>query len=157
MTHPAVNPPARYVHRLSLAIVAATALAGEATYSAEPSLTSQASAASLRVPGYGPGIAGSVTLGPTAPVCTPDQPCEKPYAGVEVVASRLVPTGVVPPAPVQAYTNAQGNFIMSAPPGRYLVRVEVPDGPYPICTTTQTSVGRGVFALVQLACDTGIR
>jgi hypothetical protein len=104
----------------------------------------------LNVPGYGPGIAGQIVVGPTAPVCRPEIPCTRPFAGarVEILDNlrRLV---------ASAISNKSGNFIVSVPSGDYIVHVQVVD--FPRCEEANVTVGPSLFVLAAIECDTGIR
>jgi hypothetical protein len=112
--------------------------------------------AALVVPGYGPGLAGHVTLGPTTPVCQPDIPCVAPFARAPVAVlddnggdrqGRVV---------ARAVTNRRGAFIVSLPAGDYVVRVGTTDA-LPACDEARATVRVHRFTLVTIACDTGIR
>ena len=135
---------------LTLASLVAVALGGHVAPRA------RAEAGAISVPGYGPGIAGNVTIGPTAPVCQPDVPCSRPFAGANVVVlddnggdrqGRVV---------ARAVTNRHGNFILSVRPGDYLVSVRTP-GTLPACGDAPVTVTLRSFTLVTVDCDTGIR
>ena len=104
----------------------------------------------LSVPGYGPGVAGHVTLSPTTPVCQPGVPCVKPFAGatVQVLDSSRDLVG-------SAVTNTSGAFIVSVPHGQYLIHVLTVD--FPRCPEVPVVVGTDYFTLVKVPCDTGIR
>ncbi len=105
----------------------------------------------LVVPGYGPGIAGQVIEGPTTPVCRPNTACTRPYADATVLMlDRKNDTSVG-----ATVTNTSGNFLVTVPPGVYLVHVLVVD--FPRCNEVQATVGQNNFTLVQVICDTGIR
>jgi hypothetical protein len=114
---------------------------------------------SLVVPGFGPGVAGTVVVGPTAPVCLPEQPCDRPFAGARVMVLTVDPTAHVPTEiPVGiAVTNAQGNFIVSAPPGDYAVQIDTAPDHLPICTPVAVTVSGRHLTLVEVQCDTGMR
>jgi hypothetical protein len=107
----------------------------------------------LVVPGFGPGVAGNISEGPSLPVCQPSVPCTRPFAGAEVLVLDSTNPDIVVGT---AFTNALGNFVVSAPSGEYLVRVQV-TGPFPRCGETKATVGTRAFTLVQIDCDTGIR
>ena len=100
---------------------------------------------------YGPGVAGQVIEGPTTPVCRPNVPCTRPFANATI----LVLDGTNRNTVGTAVTNAHGNFIVSVPPGAYLVHVQVVD--LPRCPEIQATVGPSKFTAVQVSCDTGIR
>ena len=103
------------------------------------------------VTGYGPGVAGQIIEGPTTPVCRPNIPCTKRFANATI----LVLDGTNRNTVGTAVTNARGNFIVTVPPGAYLVHVQVAD--FPRCPEVQATVGPSKFALVHVSCDTGIR
>lgn len=112
------------------------------------------SGAALVFPRFGPGVAGNVMVGPILPVCRPDVPCEKPLAGasVEIIGlSRDLLKQVIG----TAVTNDFGNFIVSVPPGDYLVHVET--GVFPQCEEVKVTVDKKAFAFVAVDCDTGLR
>jgi hypothetical protein len=104
----------------------------------------------LNLPGYGPGIAGHIVVGPTVPVCRPEIPCTRPFAGarVEILDNLRRPIA-------SAISNNRGNFIVSVPSGNYIVHVQVVD--FPRCEEAHVAVGKSLFALTAIDCDTGIR
>src|SRR5262245_16442763 len=68
--------------------------------------------AGLAVPGFGPGLAGNVSRGPTSPACQVNIPCTRPFAGATVlVVDSTDPASVVG----TAVANPRGNFIVSVP------------------------------------------
>jgi len=104
----------------------------------------------LDVPGYGPGVAGHVTLSPTMPVCQVGVPCSKPFAGatVQILDSSRDLVG-------SAVTNTSGAFIVSVPHGQYLIHILTVD--FPRCPEVPVIVGTEYFTLASIQCDTGIR
>jgi hypothetical protein len=104
----------------------------------------------LNVPGYGPGVAGHVTLSPIMPVCQIGVPCSKPFAGatVQILDSTRDVVG-------SAVTNSSGAFIVSVPHGQYLLHVLTVD--FPRCPEVPIIVGTEYFTLTNVQCDTGIR
>ena len=107
----------------------------------------------LLVPGFGPGVAGNISQGPTLPVCRVDVPCTRPFAGAKVLVLDSTNPDIVVGT---AITNALGNFIVSVPTGEFLVRVQVV-GFFPRCGEAKATVGARAFTLVQIDCDTGLR
>lgn len=102
------------------------------------------------VPGYGPGVAGHVTLSPSVPVCRVGIPCERPYDGAVVQILDLNRQVIG-----SAVTNIQGAFIVSVPPGDYTVHITTLN--YPRCPEISLTVGKAFFSLASLVCDSGIR
>ncbi len=105
------------------------------------------------MPGYGPGVAGHVSEGPITPFCRPNMVCRRPLAPDATVLildrTKRDTIGV-------AVTNASGNFLVTVPPGGYVVHVEVAHTSLR-CPEVQAKVGQLDFAPVQISCDTGIR
>lgn len=54
-------------------------------------------------------------------------------------------------------TDAQGNFKVDLPPGRYAIRIEKPAMKGPGCGLSDVEVTAGLFKKIQLHCDSGIR
>jgi hypothetical protein len=104
------------------------------------------------MPGYGPGIAGHVSEGPITPRCRPNIACRRPL----VDATVLIPDRTKRDTIGVAVTNASGNFLVTVPPGGYVVHVEAAHT-FPRCLEVQATVGQLDFAPVQISCDTGIR
>ncbi len=106
--------------------------------------------AGIVVPGYGPGVAGHVTIGPIMPVCQVGVPCDKPYDGaiVQILNANRSVVGT-------AVANAHGGFIVSLPPGDYITHIMTVD--YPRCPETNVTVGKKFFTLTSVVCDTLIR
>ncbi|MDD5034304.1 MAG: hypothetical protein PHE55_06060 [Methylococcaceae bacterium] len=103
------------------------------------------------VPGFGPGIAGRISEGPIAPVCTPELPCTQPFSGARLLFLDPTTDEVVG----EANSNKSGNFIVSVPQGDYRVRVQVID--FPRCPEQLVSVGARTFSMIHIDCDTRIR
>ncbi len=95
------------------------------------------------------GLFGTVSRGPTTPVCRVGVPCSKPAVGVrlEFVRGGRVVRSVV--------TGARGAYRVLLPPGTYALRVEPrsPVGGVKPATVTVGSALRRVDVFV----DTGIR
>jgi len=127
------------------------AIGGARAWSAQPDEALFNDLAALVVPGYGPGIGGQISEGPSTPVCQPNTSCIKPFSDAMVLV--LDPTNRVTVG--SAVTNTSGNFLLSVGPGAYIVHVKVVD--FPRCAEVQATVGQRDFALVQITCDTGIR
>jgi hypothetical protein len=108
-------------------------------------------AASAQATGYRSGLRGTVTRGPTSPVCVAEQPCTGPAGHVTLLfwrAGRVVGRTTTDPA------------------GRY--RIDLVPARYRVSRTTPTSIGRGLepvvvrvfpgrFTTVDFSIDTGIR
>jgi hypothetical protein len=139
-------------HRIGPLVTASwLAVIGSATAWAQIDRAPPRDPPTVVVPRYGPGVAGQIIEGPTTPVCRPNIPCTKPFANATV----LVLDGTSRNSVGTAVTNARGNFIVSVPPGAYLVHVQVAD--LPRCPEAQATVGPGNFTVVHIDCDTGIR
>jgi hypothetical protein len=96
------------------------------------------------------GLYGTVTRGPTRPVCEVDQPCEAPAADVTLVfyrEGRRI---------ARVRTNDQGKYRITLRPGRYLVRTTAPSIRR-IIDPPLVTVPRGRYARVNFSIDTGIR
>ena len=96
------------------------------------------------------GLYGTVTRGPTKPVCEVDQPCEEPAARVTLVFSRNGREVR------RARTNDEGRYRVTLAPGRYVVRTTA-RALLRIVEPTRVRVPRGRYARVNLSIDTGIR
>ncbi|HEY1259897.1 MAG TPA: hypothetical protein VGF34_11655 [Stellaceae bacterium] len=127
------------------------AICGSLALAAEGNQAVQRDQPILVVPGYGPGVAGQVSAGPSVPVCRPTMPCTRPFAGATVLLLDRRARTVVG----ETVTNTSGNFIVATPPGAYIVHVRVVD--FPRCQEAPALVGQSDFTLVQIACDNGIR
>ena len=102
------------------------------------------------VPGYGPGVAGHVTLSPTVPVCQINLPCDRPYDGaiVQILDANRSVVGTT-------VTNINGAFIVGLPPGDYIAHIMTVD--FPRCPEANVTVGKMFFTLTSIVCDTLIR
>ena len=101
-------------------------------------------------PSSASGLHGLVLQGPTRPVCSADEPCETPAAGVHLQFKR---DGTVVAA---VKTTAAGRYSVALPPGRYGVQVtrrRVGAGLSP----RVVRVPRGRNARVDFHLDTGIQ
>jgi hypothetical protein len=96
------------------------------------------------------GLYGTVTRGPTMPVCRADQPCEEPAARVTLVFSRAGRVGA------RARTDARGRYHLVLPPGRYAVRTTARSFQR-IVDPALVRVPRARYARVNFSIDTGIR
>jgi hypothetical protein len=142
----------RITHRIGqLVTTLCLVTIGSATAWAQADRAPPGTRSTVVVTGYGPGVAGQIIEGPTTPVCRPNIPCTRPFANATV----LVLDGTNRNTVGTAVTNARGNFLVSVPPGAYLVHVQVVD--FPRCPEVQPTVGSSNFALVHVFCDTGIR
>jgi hypothetical protein len=100
------------------------------------------------------GVRGTVTLGPTCPVETLDDPCaDETLAGVRV---RVFRNGVELHA--TATSGPGGRFELRLPPGTYtLEAVLQPGGPGMSTVPVRVDVPRGRFVDVVVPIDSGIR
>jgi hypothetical protein len=89
---------------------------------------------------------GTVTIGPTTPVCRVDVPCEKPAAKVTLTFSR-------PGRTVRSVTDAKGHYRVALPAGTWDVRASSGMSMKP----TRIVVPRVASATRNFAIDTGIR
>lgn len=132
-------------------VVACLAAAGSvAAWAAQVDQATPPQLPALVVPGYGPGIAGHILEGPVTPVCRLNIPCVRPFANATVLIVDRTTRDTVG----EAVTNASGSFLVTVPPGAYLVHVEVVN--FPRCPEVQATVGQINFTLVQITCNTGI-
>ena len=97
------------------------------------------------------GVRGTVTMGPTKPVCRVDEPCSRPYAARVVVRNARTGQRVR-----VVYSDEHGRFRVRLRPGRYRLRA-IGDRPVPSCQAVSARVRRHRFTRVSLDCDTGIR
>jgi hypothetical protein len=99
------------------------------------------------------GVGGSVTVAPVVPGGQrPGDPGSGPYAGADV--QLLAPAGTLVN---RASTEANGQFLILAPAGRYVLHVDTRGAPYPRCPDQGVQVTEGQVAQVTIACDSGIR
>ena len=99
------------------------------------------------------GIRGTVTLSPTCPIQTEEDPCVEPFQAnlrVECPEGFEIMT-------IRSDTN--GEFEVRLPPGEYRVVPLQPDpqSPYPFASPMNVVVPADGFAEVQVNYDTGIR
>ena len=105
---------------------------------------------------YHSGIKGTVLAGPTCPVqrTPPDPQCaDKPVATNIWISRTITPTQVM----ATTFSNAQGEFQLSLPPGEYVIQAGSSGTPYPRCTDASATVGPTGYTAVVVSCDTGIR
>ncbi|MBA2476694.1 MAG: hypothetical protein H0V40_12165 [Actinobacteria bacterium] len=96
------------------------------------------------------GVVGILTRGPTQPVCTAEEPCEAPAAGVTL---SFVRAGRVSG---RARTGSAGGFRLRLAPGLYAIRTSAkPFGTVP--TPARARVWPSRFTRLELSIDTGIR
>jgi hypothetical protein len=123
----------RFVPVVLLAVMLGSAVAEAAVRTGSPS-----------------GLRGVVMQGPTRPVCTEFDPCERPAVGLVLQFKRV--DRVV----AQVRTRAGGAYVVRLRPGTYVI------------TTTRRGIGKGItprlvkvpsgrFARVNLHLDTGIQ
>jgi hypothetical protein len=96
------------------------------------------------------GVKGTVTKGPTLPVCKVGEPCTAPYA--TTVGIRNLRTKRLK----RVRTNSEGRFRARLRPGRYRLR-PASGHPFPRCQPATVRVRRHRFKRVSLSCDTAIR
>ena len=107
--------------------------------------------ASAQATGYRSGLQGTVSRGPTSPVCVAEQPCSEPAGRLTLVFWR---DGRVVG---RTTTDVSGRYRLGLPPARYRVS-----------RTTAPSIGRGLepvlvrvtsgrFTTIDFLVDTGIR
>jgi hypothetical protein len=101
----------------------------------------------LVVPGYGPGIAGHVIEGPITPHCSPGTLCMTPFVDASVLMLDTKTRETVG----AAVTNVSGGFLVTVPPGNYLVHVQTV-GNFPRCPDVSVKVGLTDFTPVQITC-----
>lgn len=103
---------------------------------------------------YNSGIHGTVILGPTCPVerIPPDPACaDKPYKTTVVASRENDPTRTI----LSINSDESGSFLMSLPPGEYVLNAGGSSFPY--CNQTAVAVEPYVFTSTVISCDTGIR
>ena len=88
---------------------------------------------------------GTVTIGPTTPVCQPGVPCTKPAAAVVLQFTRAKHVFV-------ARTDGRGKYSITLPAGVYAVRASVGMRIQPVQVTVRVGSHSRSFAI-----DTGIR
>ena len=96
------------------------------------------------------GLYGTVTEGPTQPVCRTDEPCDRPAANLRL---RFVRSGMTVAA---VRTDGRGRYRIALRPGRYAVRL-MRTGVGSIVEPTHVTVPVRRYARVNFYRDTGIR
>lgn len=104
-------------------------------------------------------VTGSVTVGPSQPVCTVGQPCTVNMTGYSVV---FTPECVGPAACVasEASLSPSGHYSALLPAGVYAVTGLYPSCPWLGCSTTfpkTVVVEVGVQTVLDFQIDTGLR
>ena len=99
------------------------------------------------------GITGKVLVGPMCPVMIEGQECpDQPYQATITVNS---PEGR---KIVRFQTDAQGNFTIPIPSGKYMLHPETPKGvPYPFADDKSFVVLPGEFTRIIVLYDSGLR
>jgi hypothetical protein len=101
--------------------------------------------------GRGAELRGTVTLGPTSPVCRTETPCERPYATRVVIRSARTGRRVR-----TLDSDGSGHFRARLRPGLYRVRALGGD-PFPRCSSATVRVRTHRVTRVAISCDTGVR
>ena len=102
------------------------------------------------------GVTGWVHVGPQCPVETAGNPCEdRPAANVNVTVSEQIPGESYAAGEVVARstTNVEGTYHIVVTPGVYVVTADAGTS----CELIDARVTNGVYAEVDIPCDTGIR
>jgi hypothetical protein len=102
------------------------------------------------------GVTGLVLVGPQCPVETAGEQCEdQPAANVNVTVSERIPGDSYTAGEVVAHatTDDDGRYRIVVAPGDYVVSADAGMS----CELMDASVTDGVFATVDIPCDTGIR
>ncbi len=98
------------------------------------------------------GVEGTVTLGPTQPVCIAGQPCSRPYQAtldVQDASGALV---------AETQSDAAGQYRLGLQPGHYtIVPLSPPGQMLPRAASVEVDVPAGQFVTVDIAYDSGIR
>jgi hypothetical protein len=98
------------------------------------------------------GLYGTVTKGPTQPVCRPDVACSGPAAGVTLTFRRSNGAG----AAARVRTSSLGRYRIRLAPGVYTVRTNAkPFGVIPFPQRAWVATAR--FRRIDFEIDTGIR
>jgi hypothetical protein len=95
------------------------------------------------------GLHGTVTRGPTQPVCRVGKPCSAPAVGATLSFVRAGHATTI-------HAGKGGRYALRLAPGLYIVRL-IPQQKIGGLKPTQVRVRRGVDARVDFAIDTGIR
>jgi hypothetical protein len=90
-------------------------------------------------------LTGTVTIGPSTPVCRAATRCERP-------APRVVLTFSAGSRTVRTTTDAQGTYVVKLAPGTYSIEASKGMRVSPVRVTVRAGGGRRNFAI-----DTGIR
>jgi len=102
--------------------------------------------------GEGLTLRGHVTLSPSCAGAQPaEKDCRAPYADAKL--DLLSASGAVV---ASARTAEDGSYAMTAPAGRYRLKVLVP-GKLPRCPSPQLELGRQAPAVADINCDSGMR
>jgi hypothetical protein len=102
------------------------------------------------------GVTGVVHLGPQCPVETADDACDdQPAANITVTVAEQLPGEAYAAGKVvaRATTDAEGTYRIELAPGDYVVTAEAGMS----CELMDARVVDGVFAEVDVPCDSGIR
>ena len=103
------------------------------------------------------GVAGTVLLGPTCPVETPENPCKDlpPEAGTRVIVAERLPgeAYTAGEAVAEGTTQPDGSFTIDVAPGEYVLTAEAGMS----CEILDVVVLPGQVTTMNLVCDTGIR
>lgn len=99
------------------------------------------------------GIEGTVTIGPTCPVVTPDANCDdRPFAAELVIVERGTQRLVA-----RTRSGADGRFRVALAPGEYTILPATRGSGPPIGAPVDATVRRGAFTTVTVTFDSGIR
>lgn len=93
------------------------------------------------------GVQGSVSRGPTQPVCAAEMSCSAPVAGASLTFAHGSVTR-------HARTDAAGRYSIRLAPGRYVVRVSGAHFGY---SPRAVTVRAGRMSVLNIQIDTGIR
>jgi hypothetical protein len=98
------------------------------------------------------GLTGTVTRGPTTPVCRVGEPCDAPAANFVLVFTRM--RGSIP---VRARTDVDGRYRVRLAAGIYTVTSEVPVRIGRGIAPARVHVRAGHVDRIDFSVDTGIR
>lgn len=103
------------------------------------------------------GVAGMVVVSPSCPgpQRLGEDACTSPLADAKLSLKPLSHSAQES-ADLKSSTNSRGRFSIAAPPGRYLLRVEV-EGLYPRCPPVKVKVRRSGLTHTEVRCDSGMR
>jgi hypothetical protein len=102
------------------------------------------------------GVTGVVHLGPQCPAESSQDPCEEQVAaGAAVIVSDQIPGDayVAGKEVARTTTDDDGAFTVALAPGDYVVTATAGMS----CELMDARVARGMYAEVDVSCDTGIR